>query len=74
MFGFIAGIPSRLKHLFSKFKKHLSKPQYENFCRAQIGMIVAGQGEHDIKSINSELLLKFKNSYVKLFSHFSLTY
>jgi len=39
MFGFIAEIPSRLKHLFSKFKKHLTKPQYENFCRAELGIM-----------------------------------
>jgi len=60
MFGFIAGIPSRLKHLFSKFKKHFSKPQYENFCRAELGMIVAGEGEHDVKSIN-ELFIERKD-------------
>ncbi len=60
MFGFIAGIPSRLKHLFSKFKKHFSKPQYENFCRAELGMMVAGEGEHDVKSIN-ELFIERKD-------------
>jgi hypothetical protein len=52
MFGFIAGIPGRLKNLFSKLRKHFSKPQYENFCRTELGMMVAGEGEHDIKSIN----------------------
>jgi hypothetical protein len=52
MFGFIADIPSRMKNLFSKFKKHFSKPQYENFCRAQLGIIVAGKGDHNVKSIN----------------------
>jgi hypothetical protein len=60
MFGFIAEIPSRIKHLFSKFKKHLTKPQYENFCRAQLGMMVAGEEEHDIKSIN-ELFINRKD-------------
>ena len=60
MFGFISEIPSRIKHLFSKFKKHFTKPQYENFCRAQLGMMVAGEGEHDIKSIN-ELFINRKN-------------
>ena len=54
MFRFIAEIPSRLKHLFSKFKKHLTKPQYENFCRAELGLMTAGQGEHNIKSINEQ--------------------
>jgi hypothetical protein len=28
MFGFIAGVPCRIKNLFSKFKKFFSKPQY----------------------------------------------
>ena len=41
-----------MKNLFSKFKKHFSKPQYENFCRAQLGIIVAGKGEHNVKNIN----------------------
>ena len=52
MFGFITSIPRKLKHLFSKFKPLFTKPQYENFCRAEMGMMVAAQGEHDIKSIN----------------------
>jgi hypothetical protein len=52
MFGFITSIPSKLRHLFSKFKPLFTKPQYENFCRAEMGMMVAAQGEHDIKSIN----------------------
>jgi hypothetical protein len=60
MFGFIAGIPSRLKNLFSKFKKYFTKPQYENFCRTELGMMVAGEGEHDIKSIN-ELFIDRKD-------------
>ncbi len=52
MFGFITSIPSKLRHLFSKFKPLFTKPQYENFCRAEMGLMVAAQGEHDIKSIN----------------------
>lgn len=52
MFGFISGIPIRLKHIFLKFKRYFTKPQYENFCRTQLGLIVAGKKEHDIKSIN----------------------
>ena len=60
MFGFIAEIPSRLKHLFSRFKKHLTKPQYGNFCRAELGIIVASKGEHNIKSIN-ELFINQKD-------------
>ena len=60
MFGFIAGIPRRLKHLFSKFKSNFSKPQFENFCRTELGLIVAGKKEHDIKSVN-ELFIDRKN-------------
>ena len=60
MFGFIAGIPRRLKHLFSKFKPIFSKPQFENFCRTELGLIVAGKKEHDIKSVN-ELFIDRKN-------------
>jgi hypothetical protein len=60
VFGFIAGIPRRLRHIFSKFKKHLTKPQYRNFCRTMLGLIVAGEGEHDVKSIN-ELFIDRKD-------------
>lgn len=56
MFGFITGIPRRLKHLFSKFKRFFTKPQYGNFCRAELGLIVAGKSEHDIKSINQQFI------------------
>ena len=52
MFGFIDEIPTRLKHILSKFKQFFTKPQYENFCRTQLGLIAAGKKEHDIKSIN----------------------
>jgi hypothetical protein len=60
MFGFIGGIPTRLKHIFSKFKRFFTKPQYENFCRTELGLIAAGKKEHDIKSIN-ELFIEKKN-------------
>src|SRR5674476_111408 len=60
MFGFIAGIPHRLKHLLSKFKSNFSKPQFENFCRTGLGLIVANKKEHDIKSVN-ELFIDRKN-------------
>jgi hypothetical protein len=60
MFGFIAGIPRRLKHLFSKFKSNFSKPQFENFCRTELGLIVAGKKEHDVKSVN-ELFIDRKD-------------
>jgi len=52
MFAFIAGIPSRLRNLLSRFKRFFTKPQYDNFCRAVLGMIAAGKGEHDVKSMN----------------------
>ena len=60
MFGFIAGIPRRLRHLLSRFKRYLTKPQYENFCRTTLGLMVAGEGEHDVKSIN-ELFIDRKD-------------
>ena len=60
MFGFIAGIPSRIKNLFSKFKKHFTKPQFQNFCRTELGLMVAGDGEHDVKSVN-ELFIDRKD-------------
>jgi hypothetical protein len=60
MFAFIAGIPSRVKHLLSRFKKYFTKPQYKNFCRTMLGLIAAGEGEHDVKSIN-ELFIDRKD-------------
>jgi hypothetical protein len=60
VFGFIAGIPRRLGHLLSRFKKYFTKPQYGNFCRTMTGLIVAGEGEHDVKSIN-ELFIDRKD-------------
>ena len=60
MFGFIADIPRRVKHLLSRFKKYFTKPQYGNFCRTMLGLMVAGEGEHDVKSIN-ELFIDRKD-------------
>ena len=60
MFGFIAGVPRRIKNLFSKFKKYFTKPQFQNFCRTELGLMVAGNGEHDVKSIN-ELFIDRKD-------------
>jgi hypothetical protein len=56
MFGFIGGFPRRLKHLLSKIKKHFTKPQYNNFCRATMGIMTAGKKEHDVKSINEQFI------------------
>jgi hypothetical protein len=67
MFGFIADIPRRLKHLFSKFKPIFSKPQFENFCRTEMGLIVAGKGEHDIKSTNELFINKKDQSSLNRF-------
>lgn len=67
MFGFIGGIPTRLKHIFSKFKQFLTKPQYENFCRTELGLIVAGKKEHDIKSINELFIDKKHQSSLNRF-------
>jgi hypothetical protein len=60
MFGFIAGVPRRIKNIFSKFRKYFTKPQFQNFCRTELGMMVAGHGEHDVKSVN-ELFIDRKN-------------
>jgi hypothetical protein len=55
-FGFIGGIPTRLKHVSSKFRRFFTKPQYKNFCRSELGHITAGKKEHDIKSINEQFI------------------
>src|SRR4030042_2580832 len=60
MFGFIAGVPRRIKNLFSKFKKYFTKPQFQNFCRTELGFMVAGNGEHNVKSVN-ELFIERKD-------------
>jgi hypothetical protein len=60
MFGFLSGVPSRVRHLLSGFKRYFTRPQYENFCRVMLGLIVAGENEHDIKSIN-ELFIERKD-------------
>lgn len=52
MFAFIAGLPSRLRNLLSRFRSFFTKPQYDNFCRTMLGMIASGKGEHDVKSMN----------------------
>ena len=67
MFGFITDIPRRLKHLLSKFKSFLSKPQYENFCRTELGIMTAAKGEHDIKSINEQFINKKDQSSLNRF-------
>jgi hypothetical protein len=60
MFRFIVSVPRRLKNLLSKFKPYLTKPQYNNFCRATMGLIAAGKKEHDITSMN-ELFIDRKD-------------
>jgi hypothetical protein len=67
MFGFIGGIPTRLKHIFSKFKRFFTKPQYENFCRTELGLIAAGKKEHDVKSINELFIDKKDQSSLNRF-------
>jgi len=60
MFGFIGGIPTRVRHILSRFKRFFTKPQYENFCRTELGLIAAGRKEHDVKSVN-ELFVERKD-------------
>ncbi len=60
MFGFLSGVPSRVRHLLSGFRRYFTRPQYENFCRVMLGLIVAGEKQHDVKSIN-ELFLERKH-------------
>jgi hypothetical protein len=60
MFKFLTGIPGRLKNILSHFKKHLTKPQYNNFCRTELALISAAKKEHDITSLN-ELYIDQKN-------------
>jgi hypothetical protein len=60
MFGFLSGVPSRVRHLLSGFRRYFTRPQYENFCRVMLGLIVAGEKEHDVKSIN-ELFVERKD-------------
>jgi len=52
VFGFIAEIPRRMRNLLSRFRRFFTGPQYDNFCRTMMGLIIAGEGEHDVKSIN----------------------
>ena len=67
MFGFIAGVPRRIKNLFSKFKKHFTKPQFQNFCRTELGLMVAGDKEHDVKSVNELFIDKKDQSSLNRF-------
>jgi hypothetical protein len=67
MFGFITDIPRRLKHLLSKFKPYFSKPQYENFCRTELGIMTAAKGEHDVKSINEQFIERKDQSSLNRF-------
>lgn len=67
MFGFIAGIPRRLKNLFSKFKHTFTKPQFENFCRTELGLIVASKKEHNIKNVNELFIDKKDQSSLNRF-------
>jgi hypothetical protein len=60
VFGFIAEIPRRVRNLLSRFRRFFTGPQYENFCRTVMGLITAGEGEHDVKSIN-ELFVERKD-------------
>ena len=60
MFGFIGGIPRRVGNLLSRFRRFFSKPQYDNFRRTMLGLITAGKGEHDVKSVN-ELFIERKD-------------
>jgi hypothetical protein len=60
MFGFLSGVPSRVRHLLSGFRRYFTRPQYENFCKVMLGLIVAGEKEHDVKSIN-ELFVEGKD-------------
>ena len=60
MFGFLSGVPSRLRYILSGFRRYFTRPQYENFCRVMLGLIVAGEKEHDVKSIN-ELFVERKD-------------
>jgi hypothetical protein len=66
-FGFIGGIPTRFKHILSKFRRYFSKPQYENFCRTELGLIAAGKKEHNIKSINELFIDKKDQSSLNRF-------
>ncbi len=67
MFGFLSGIPSRVRHLLSGFRRYFTRPQYENFCRVMLGLIVAGEKEHDVKSINELFIQRKDQSSVNRF-------
>lgn len=52
MFGFLSGIPSRLRHILSRFGRYFTRPRYENFCRVTLELMTAGEEEHDVKNVN----------------------
>ncbi|MDR2699902.1 MAG: hypothetical protein LBC12_03710 [Nitrososphaerota archaeon] len=58
MFRFLSGIPRRLKNTLSHFKKHLTKPQYNNLCRTELAIISTGKKEHNITSLNELIINK----------------
>jgi len=60
MFRILTSVPGRLKNIFSYFKPYFTKPQFNNFCRAEMGLIGAGKKEHDIVSMN-KLFMKRKD-------------
>lgn len=60
MFGFVGGVPRRVGHLFSRFRWCFTEPQYDNFRRTMLGLIVAGKREHDVKSVN-EMFIERKD-------------
>ncbi len=52
MFGFLLAVPSRVRHLLPSFRRYFKRPQYNNFRRVMLGLIIAGEKEHNVKSIN----------------------
>ena len=60
MFGFLSGVPSRVRHLHSGFRRCFTRPQFDNFCRVMLGLMVAGENQHDVKSVN-ELFVEGKD-------------
>ncbi|MCL2288000.1 MAG: hypothetical protein FWC33_02300, partial [Candidatus Bathyarchaeota archaeon] len=67
MFRFLSGIPRRLKNILSHFKKHLTKPQYNNLCRTQLALMSAAKKEHDITSLNDLFINKKDQSSLNRF-------
>src|SRR3990170_6746473 len=67
MLGFIGGLPRRRNRLLSRFRRCFTKPQYKNFCRTTLGLMVAGEGEHDVKSVNELFIDRKDQSSVNRF-------